>query len=463
MARTRGSSLNLAKLLSAAERPIYALDDERRIVFVNEACASWTGVPAEELVGRQCAFHTPPEADPATVIAAALCPPPELLAGQGGRAIIACDLPGHARLCRGAQFHTMAESVGGAAVLVIVDLVDANPVDSAARADENSRLHDEVRRFQQGFAREYRTHRVIGGSPAIARVRDQIELAAAASANVLLLGPAGSGKQHVARVIHYAQHADSGASLLPLDAALLPPELLISTFAEIVRKPSSDLQGTLLVRNVDQLPAEAQFELNRLLSLGSPRTRIISTSRCDLQSLVKSARFRGDLANRLSTLLIELPPLAERIEDLPLLAQAFLEADNAGSGKQVGGLSPEALDLLAAHAWPGNLDELAAVIVESHGRSAGPIVTPRDLPARMHLAADERQRPRPAAETIDLERFLAEVEAELIGRALKRVKGNKAKAARLLGLTRPKLYRRLEQLGLDQSPTPEDFVPEPPD
>ena len=128
----------------------------------------------------------------------------------------------------------------------------------------------------------------------------------------------------------------------------------------------------------------------------------------------------------------------------------FLEEFNARGGKQLSGFSPETLDQLAAYPWPGNIDELAAMVGEAFDRAERPLVSPADLPQRIYLAAAASRRPRRDAEPIELESFLAGIELELIRRALRLAKGNKTKAARLLGLTRPRLYRRMVQLGLDQ-------------
>jgi DNA-binding NtrC family response regulator len=142
--------------------------------------------------------------------------------------------------------------------------------------------------------------------------------------------------------------------------------------------------------------------------------------------------------------------LAERREDLPLVAQLFLEEVNSQGGKQLAGFTPEALDAMHAYPWPGNLDELAATVAVAHQRAGGPQITLADLPDEIHLAAAAAARPRKPEETIVLDEFLARVERELIQRALRRAKGNKTRAARLLGMTRPRLYRRMVQLGLEE-------------
>ena len=150
----------------------------------------------------------------------------------------------------------------------------------------------------------------------------------------------------------------------------------------------------------------------------------------------------------LSTITIELPPLAKRREDLPLLTQALLEQLNARGERQIGGFSSEAIDRICAYAWPGNVAELAQVVSECHARAARHADWCEELPERLRLAAEAAARPRRKEEPIQLDEFVAHIERELIRRALARAKGNKAKAARLLGLNRPRLYRRMVQLGL---------------
>jgi DNA-binding NtrC family response regulator len=142
------------------------------------------------------------------------------------------------------------------------------------------------------------------------------------------------------------------------------------------------------------------------------------------------------------------------------LAQLSLEQANARGSKQVGRFAEEALDALAAYPWRRNLDELDEIVRQAHANAQGPQVTLDDLPPRIRLAADAAAHPRPPVETIVLEEFLADIERELIERALAQAKGNKTQAAQLLGLTRPRLYRRLVQLGLAGDEA--DPVPEPP-
>ncbi len=186
----------------------------------------------------------------------------------------------------------------------------------------------------------------------------------------------------------------------------------------------------------------------QLLDTGPQNLRVISTARERLETLVARGTFPAELAQRLSTLVIDLPPLTERREDIPLLAQSFLEDLNSQGGKQLRGFASDAMDRLALYDWPGQVDELSALVREAFGQAEGFEIKSQDLSKKLQFAAEAARYPRPAPEIIDLEKFLTQVETKLIQRALQQAKGNKSQAARLLGITRPRLYRRMVQLGL---------------
>jgi DNA-binding NtrC family response regulator len=213
-----------------------------------------------------------------------------------------------------------------------------------------------------------------------------------------------------------------------------------------------DRPGTLLLLEVDRLPAEAQQELAGFFKLPGIEVPTLATTGGSLSRLVRTGKFNSDLACALSTLVITLPPLAKRSADVPLLAQFFLEEANADGGKQLSGFSTEALDRLCAYAWPRNVTELAEVVRQAHAAAAGPRVQLADLPPVVHHAAVAQARPRRAAAPIRLDEFLERIEKELLERALVQARGNKTKAAQLLGIHRTRLIRRLVQLGLVAAP-----------
>ncbi len=200
---------------------------------------------------------------------------------------------------------------------------------------------------------------------------------------------------------------------------------------------------------VDQLPPDAQKTLAGILSIGELDVRTLATARRPLVELAGQDHFRKDLAFALSTLVIHIPPLADRLADVPLLAQFFLERCNASGGKQLSGFTADAMDQLVAYSWPENVDELAGAVQASYEAASGPPVQPGDLPEKLRATASADAHPPRGEDSIVLPQFLAEIEKEVLQRALRRAKGNKAKAARLVGLSRARFLRRLQQLGIE--------------
>ena len=469
MARQRTGAREFARLLSVARQPIYVLDDEQTLVFCNRACLDWVACEPEELLGRRCAYHSSPEVTGGDAVAAGLCPPPAALAGRSMTGTVSYQAGDKRIHRRRAHFSPLGyrpeESVGILVVVATEDLPDVLPPEPNAAddsLDDSAHLHVRVRRFRAQAASRYRVERLVGESPAMHLARAQIELAVDSHASVLVFGPPGSGRQHVAAAIHYGRAAAAGGSLIPLDCSVLGTDLIHSTVTALeAKRPLGEQtpQSTLLLNEVDVLPPEAQAELARVFSRKSFPVRLVATARGPLRLLARQGAFHKHLAAGLSTIEIALPPLVERREDLPLLAQLFLEDLNSRSEKQLGGFSSEALDRLDAYDWPGNVDELIQMVSQAHAVAEGTEIVPGDLPTRLHLAADATAHPRRRETTIVLDTFLATIEKELIQRALAKAKGNKARAARLLGMTRPRLYRRLVQLGLAEGDESQESSP----
>jgi transcriptional regulator with GAF, ATPase, and Fis domain len=455
MASKGGKTGELAKLFHASPRPIYLLDAGRRIVFCNQALLSWVGCAHGDLQGRVSNYHTGADVAGLDALAAGLAPPPAAPLCDL-TAIVACPGPDGRLRRRRAKFVALAaEAEHPSALMALVDTADlpeAEPSLPAGTEPEAAWLHERIRIFHRRAAARLGIERLLGDSLLMRRVRAQVAMAAASAASVWIAGPPGSGRQRTAEAIHYAAEGAAGA-LFPLDCAVLSGELVISTVQALAaRRPSAERPAgsTLLLADVDLLPPDVQTSLAQALCGRAPSLRLIATARQPLDELLPPGKFRQDLGLTLSTISIHLPSLAERREDLPLVAQLFLEEVNARGGKQLAGFSREALDALHAYPWPGNLDELAAMVSLAHQQAVGPQIALADLPDEIHLTAAAAARPRKPEETIVLDEFLGRVQRELIQRALRRAKGNKTRAARLLGMTRPRLYRRMVQLGLEK-------------
>jgi DNA-binding NtrC family response regulator len=453
---SRSAAAELNKLFERSADPIYVVDARRRIAYVNEACVRWLGRPREELLGVECRYHSASDEHGKIPLGALVCPPPQTFQGESAVATIAS--PAGAEAARAMEFVPLLTENGTvAAVITMPARTKPLDVEGDSQLSDAARLHARLDRFRRAQGQRYHLNRLIGDSLAMQRVRDQVGAVAATRAAVLVIGPSGSGRQHVARSIHYIQPDASNVPLIPLASPLLSAELLQATIRGLSKSSAATgAHATLLLNDVDHMPSEPQAELSRILRAGESPLRIVATARQPLQELVGERTFDEELASRLTTFVIEVPPLAERLGDLPLLAQTLLEELNAEGSKQLAGFTPEALERLAGYAWPGQIDELAEVVRHAHQSATGPLVAGSDLPHRLFLAADAERRPPRADDTIDLERHLAEIERELIERAIARAKGNKTRAARLLSMTRPRLYRRLVQLGLE-SETP-DFA-----
>lgn len=448
MPPSRASVNELGRVLSAVAEPLYVVAASGKIVFINEACAQWLEADPADIVGSECRYSAVEPMTPGA-LAAALCPPPEAFHGTRVKAPLL--LPGKpAQVARQVEFIPLTASEEQSSVVLALVSLSASG-DAAPPADEltGTQLHARLQAFRGRLAIRYHVDRLLGDSPAMRRVRAQVKLAAASNVPVVVLGPQGSGREHVGRAIHYGDGRAAAGPLVPLACPLLDAELLEATLRTLSRARSpAERPATLLLEEIDTLVEECQSELFRALSSGTVTARVVATSREELIQLAERGLFRRETAFLLSTLTISLPPLAERLGDLPLLVQWYIEQANAGATKQVGGCSADALDRLADYAWPGDLDELEAAVREAHQHTRGPLIVPHDLPERLSLASQATARPARVDETIVLEEYLATIEHELIVRALKRAKGNKTKAARLLGMNRPRFYRRLVQLGL---------------
>lgn len=457
MTVSRGKALELVRLLDGRAAAVYVVDAQRRIVFANAACGQWVGLDPAELVGQECRYHSGESPSPAVAAAAALAPPPEALQGQLWTAPVAPPQAPADAPPRGVLFVPVAgEGEEGPLIVAVAAVAAADwslPEPPRTRdATELADLHGRVQRARRQLRRWYHVDRLVGDHPAMRQVRAQVALATESTATVLVVGRPGTGRQHVARAIHYGRAVAPTGPLVPLVCPLLSAELLQSTVRSLARArggaASAERPATLVLQEADQLPAEAQAELSGLLAAGELPFRVVATAERTLADAAAEGRFRHDLALALSTLVIRLPSLRERLVDLPLLAQWFLEEANSRGARQLAGFTAEALDSLALYPWPGELLELNEFVAEAHARAEGTEVTVRDLPPRVFQAAEAARYPRPADEPIRLDEFLGEVERELIERALRRAKGNKTRAARLLGLSRPRLYRRMVQLGL---------------
>jgi transcriptional regulator with PAS, ATPase and Fis domain len=467
MPRSPAPGRLVVRMLAEAAVPIFAIDAQRQIVFANSALGQWLGIDAQQLVGQTCLYHAAGGDDPLAAAAAGLCPPPEAFTGNAiDGSISRMAGPQHSFERRTARFmHIPGKDSDLGCLLVVVQPVTVADQQATEGSITPERLHALLLNVRNQLGKRFHVSQLVGVSDTMQRVRQQVRVAAEARARVLIIGPPGSGREHVARTIHYGQKSDSIGPLVPIDCALVDAEQMQASLASLLRsqhESPTDRPAAALLLDVHRLSEGAQQELAGFLHLPNIELHTLATSRRSLARLAAKGKFREDLAHELSTLTISVPPLARRPSDIPLLVQHFLEQANASGGRQLSGFQPAALELLVGLPWPGNIDELARAVREACERAIGPRVTLADLPDWVHLARDAAARPPRDEQPIQLDDFLAQVEKELLVRALRRTRGNKSKAAQLLGLSRPRLLRRLSQLGLiSQAEADEPVVFEP--
>lgn len=299
---------------------------------------------------------------------------------------------------------------------------------------------------------------IIARSEAMSEAVRLADRVAGTDANVLITGESGVGKDALAFYIH-SRSARSAQSFVKIDCATLPSGLLEAELFGYERgaftgaaeeKPGrleASHRGTLVLDEIAYLSVDSQAKLLRVIEtreferLGGRKlikvdARLIALTNVDLVDAVKRRQFREDLYYRLHVVQINVPPLRERADDLPELAQAFARVYAAKHGRPVGDVSPEALALLGVYEFPGNVRELANTVERAVIVSTGRRIEVNDLPDPIRAAVRvQQQREKPQT--------LAEVEAEYVVEILTVAKGNKTEAARLLGISRKSLHERL--------------------
>ncbi len=331
---------------------------------------------------------------------------------------------------------------------------------SDALAD-NERLREEL-------VGRYRFDNLVGASPAFRKVIESITEVCESRANVLISGESGTGKEMVARAIHYnsprRDHPFVAINCAAIPEALLESELfghVKGAFTGAVSNRAGRFdqadRGTLFLDEIGDMPMATQAKILRVLQerafepVGSARTRnvdvrIVAASNKELRAEVQRGHFREDLFYRLNVFPIALPPLRERVEDIPSLARFFLGGLSVDMGKRIGGFSAAALKAMKDYAWPGNIRELqncierAVIVCKSDQIGEGDL--PRYLSTVQPVVVDALQFP------IDLDGELARIEQDLLVAALNKAEGVQVNAAGLLGINERSLWHRIKKYGI---------------
>jgi two-component system response regulator AtoC len=338
------------------------------------------------------------------------------------------------------------------------------------KAEERENLRQENLRLRQEVRRDYSFGNIVGKSPRMMQLFEAIKKISDYKASVLIIGESGTGKEMVARCIHY-NSPRSNEPFVVVNCGAIPETLLESelfghekgafTDAKKEKRGSFELahQGTLFLDEVGELSLSAQVKLLRALQegevkrLGSERpldvdVRIIAATIRDLSRAVAEGKFREDLFYRLNVLPLQLPPLRERKEDIPLLVDHFIHKYNEQHGLGTEGIAEDALAWLLEYSWPGNVRELENTIERAMILTQGKKIKADSLPSE--ILGDRPPWKRDLwAEEFSIKKASRILEEELIRKALKRTKGNRSQAAKVLEISHPSLLSKIKEYGIE--------------
>jgi DNA-binding NtrC family response regulator len=331
------------------------------------------------------------------------------------------------------------------------------------RLMERRFLRGEVHSLRARLGEELTVNELIGGSAAMQRVKEIIGKVAVTDSPVLIEGESGTGKELVAAAIHRLSARAKGP-FIPVNCSAIPRDLLESEFFGHVRGAFSGAvadalglfrgahEGTIFLDEIAELPPELQVKLLRVLQemqvrpVGSTKAhpvdvRVIAATNRNLEDAMKAGNFRQDLFYRLNVIRIQLAPLRERREDVPALVNHFIRRFNKRFRRDVRGITPDGLAALTAYDYPGNVRELENLLERAFAMGAREQISLADLPS---LTTRPTVAPSLTAKSVPT---LAEVEKELILRALAVYNNDKEEAAKALGISRRTIYRRLKEYG----------------
>src|SRR5438045_4579716 len=341
---------------------------------------------------------------------------------------------------------------------------------SVAQALEKRRLVLENKQLRARLAGV--SSPIVGQSPALRATLDIIRQAAPSSATVLLLGESGTGRELFARALH--EHSSRAQQpFVPINCAAIPETILESelfgyergAFTGAVARKEGRIEraqgGTLFLDEIGELSPAVQVKLLRFLQegeierLGGTSTvkvdsRVVAATNRDLSAAVQAGKFREDLYYRLNVIQVVLPPLRERVEDIPLLADHFVARYAAKNGKPIRGLTRAALAALEAYPWPGNVRELEHAIERAVVLSRGAEIEVDDLPESVRAGGAARNAGVAGALegrtlAVPLGTTMEEIELRVIRETLRQTKGDKNLAAQLLGIAARTIYRKLDR------------------
>lgn len=473
MESTPQLEVKLGQILSQTQDGVFVLDSERRYVLFNPACERLTGYKTSEVVGASCGEIGVTECrdEHGRTLENSLCP---------GWAVFRGDLPyarQRMRITMRDGGHRWVEThytalVGSdgrpeGVIGVMRDITEARTREEQW-AETTARLREELELLRQRMRERYGFAEIVSRAPAMQTVFEKITSAANSSSPVLIVGENGTGKETVARTIHNSGPAKDGP-FVPVSCTGVSRDVIEGELfgyadrseggspAERVGAYAAAKGGTLFIDDVAAVPPVVQAKLVRamqdrkyLAGDGSEQevsdVRVIAATSRPTQELVASGHLRDDLFYRLNVVGIELPPLRSRKEDIPLLVNHVIADFNRTGRRNVTDIEPGVWAALDGYHWPGNLRELQNITEASLASGHGAVLKADEV--RAALRSRDRSRESDADRSVRLDGVLADVEKRTILDALRQARGQRSRAAKIMGISRSRLYRRMDALGI---------------
>lgn len=432
---------NVGRLFDAVGEAVWIVDAGHVLIYVNAEAGQWVGCDVAELAGRLC-HASLDRSNPVGEALAVLAPPLGLTAG----AAVVIEVAPPQRNSRRVRFsmHGTGEDA------FIMGQTGATEVPGR---DDDVEAATLLRQRLETWRRQHATSGLIvtaGASPHSIRIRNQIQLAASTRQSIAIVGPRGSGGESIARRIHSlgSRSGDAADPIILVETPLMDAELLEATLSPAAAYLSrgTGAMATLLLRGLDESPHEVQDRILDFATGASGLVRLIGLLNVSPPRNLDSAiaTLCEKMAVAMSVFEISLPSLAERIEDIPLIATAMVENRHAAGKCIAERLSRAALDRLLLYPWPENMDELDAAMRHACSVCRTAAIGPDDLPLSIRsFRSHAVSKPTPVVPT-SLDDAMRDFELRKIHQALELADGNRSEAARMLGISRARLLRRLD-------------------
>ena len=432
---------------------VMVIDPSGKIIAVNPAVADLTGYQPDELIGQSCRILD--------------CTGCRIIGKGPGKQWCGLFRDGNVRAKKCSitdKEHRTVNIIKNASILRDENNRIIGAVETLKDMSEIVRQQEEILSLRKSLHLDEGYHGIVGQSAAMQAMYELIESVALTEAPVLISGESGTGKELVARAIHDAS-ARAGKPFIKVNCAALNENLLESelfghakgSFTGAQRARTGRFEaahgGTIFLDEIGDIPMATQVKLLRVLEekeierVGEHTpvkvdVRIVSATHRNLEQLVREGAFREDLFFRINVFPLLCPALRERAEDVPGIVQHFIRENARKSGKKIIGLTPLAMEKLVQYPWPGNVRELRNTIEYAFVLCAGGGIDARHLPPKILKAVPEEHLPAVGVPAVDHEK-------DALIDILRRAGGNQSKAARMLGVSRVTVWKRIKRLGID--------------